>query len=665
MSGAIDLEARAAQERERDAPTEQTARGAEYRWWEEADLTLRAQKISDVAGELWKQLEPVRSTMLMCARLYGNAPVVGLGPRSYRSTGLGGRWQRISINGVKAVCDTYVSLVTKDPPKVTVLTSGATHAVQEKAKLIEQFCDGIFYENDIHELDAQLVLDTAEFHLSVEHWYADTWTDPENPRIVCDRRLPWELLVDEATCQYGKLPREIYLVSFKDRWQLIDRLRKEYPEEAKRLETANSSHFDDAENHGYSGRSGADRLADIVPVIEAYRRPWSTQSKDGRHCIVVGDVMLNPKDQAWTRLDFPVELNWRLRPSSGVYGSPLPEELAGAQTEVNKGLAKIARSHHMCAVPHLMVEQSAKINTSQLDNQIASLIRYTGAQPVPLVYSGVAPDVYQHVWRIKDEMFSIIGVNAMNSQGQLPPGVKSGRAMRTLADVTTQRFQPSYRQFQGLYLRRFRQVIALANEISEKHPNFGTKADGTKRMKAVKWADAALREEEFILRIYATNSLADDPAERIEQVTEIQGLPAPMKRLLNFPDLDADANYEMADYNLTMRAADQIIDEGEYHGPEQFMNLDPDDPEGAIKWMNRAYLRARMDLVPEDRLNMMRTWMRQAKDLWDEAHPAPPPPMMQPGMPPPMGAPPPPAGGPMGPGAAPMPGGPPGMPVAA
>jgi len=642
----------------RSAPDDAAREG---NWWldeaNDEEFRQRARKINVVAQALWKQLAPVRQTMLNCARLYGNAPIMGLGPRSYRSLTTGvGRWNRISINVAKAVADTYVSMITEKPPKVTVLTSGGNHELQERAKNLEKLCDGIFTENDIHEKDQMLVLDTAEYHLSVEHWYADVETDPENAKIVCERILPWELLVDEATCQYGELPREVYIVRHRSRWGLIEALRaKGLDKLAERVRTVDTPGFEEVQRSG--DIQFTEQPADLVVVIEAWRTSRTKTSKDGLHCIIVGDVLLNPKDQTYARTDFPLEMNWRLRPSTGIYGSPLVDELSGGQRELNTLLARAARAMHLCAVPHLLVEESSKVNTNALNNDQAGLIKYTGIAPVPLVFSGVPPDMLAHAWRIKDEMYAVIGVNPMSAQGMLPPGVKSGRAMRTLADVTTKRFTPSYRNYQSLQVRRFRQIIACAREIEAKGKRIASRAGDGSMMKDVEWAAAKLDDAQFQLHLYTTNALSDEPAERIEQVQEIQGLPPHMKRLLDFPDLKADASYEQASYDLVMRIGDAICADGEkgYEPPSPGMNLNPDDPDGAIQWMDRIAVRATVDKVPEERVALLYTWIDQATEMWAAAHPPPPPPppppMMAPGGPPPM------AGPPIGP-----PGAPPGVP---
>ena len=166
----------------------------------------------------------------------------------------------------------------------------------------------------------------------------------------------------------------------------------------------------------------------------------------------------------------------------------------------------------------------------------------------------------------------------------------------------------------------------------------------------VKWAEANLPDECFVLDMYPTNKLAGDPAERIEQVQEIQGLPPDMKRLLDFPDLQAEADYDQASYNLTMKCAQSILEKDVYIGPEVYMDL-----VNGIKRMQLVLTKWRLDGVPDDKRKMLLTWIQQAVELRDSAEfqkmnpPPPPPGMPMPGAPLP-GMPP---GMPPGPGAMP------------
>ncbi len=202
-----------------------------------------------------------------------------------------------------------------------------------------------------------------------------------------------------------------------------------------------------------------------------------------------------------------------------------------------------------------------------------------------------------------------------------------------------------------------KQVIDRAREISKTHPEYAVKAHQKNEMTNVRFLDVDLRNESRVLKMMPTNQLASDPSEKMAQVEKMSAAgwiePDDAKRMLDFPDLEAVANYANASYDLVMEIIASIVDadEPEYIGPEPYMDL-----QNGLKRVQLAYLRAKKNKLPEERLQMLRNWMSDAHDLLSP----PPPPAQPPGMPPP-GAMPPgaPPGPPMPPQGPPMPPGPP------
>ena len=119
------------------------------------------------------------------------------------------------------------------------------------------------------------------------------------------------------------------------------------------------------------------------------------------------------------------------------------------------------------------------------------------------------------------------------------------------------------------------------------------------------------------------------------------------RRLLDFPDLEASTNLAVAQLDDIDKTIDNMLEHGKGSQPEPFQNL-----QLGLKRMGLAYLRARVEGYPEDRLDLLRGWMSNAQALLAKADAAnaPPPPAGPPGAPPgPPGSPPgppPPAAGP-------------------
>jgi hypothetical protein len=597
--------------------------GEDCAWWTKQNESRRAEIISDVTTRLWRDLEPMREMMLTAARLYGNLPTLGLSPRLYRQRQTGANRRRLSLNVIKSVVDTYTALICKDQPKMSFVTNGGDWSLQRRAKLLEKFVDGVNYEQELHMQAQQVVRDSALFGIGFVKLYADE-DDEDDPHVAMERVLPWELLVDDQEACHGK-PQSLHQVKFVDKRALM----QEYPDHAADIMAAGAGTFMDF-GEGFDGVN----IVEWVAVIESWHLARTAKSGDGRHCISVGQALL--EDDEWTERKFPFESLYRQRPLQGMWGQSLADELAPLQVEIARLLQLIQRSQ-MTAVGHWLVEENARINTNAINDVVGSIIRYTGAQPEFKAFQPVSNDVYAHLDRLWQRAFEVVGISPMAAQSQKPAGLNSGRAMLVYADVQSQRFQPSYREYQEFYRRMALQSIHLARQIDERHPGYRVKTTGKSMMKTVAWADANLKDEEFELKLLPTNKLADEPSARLEIVQGMMnsGMISPEdgRRLLEMPDLEAFESYENASYDNIMRAAEEICENGRYYGPEPYMNL-----ADAIKRMQMCYLKARLDNVPEDRLELMRRWIDEAVAL---AQPPAPPPQLPPGgdQPPGPGAP--------------------------
>ncbi len=600
---------------------------ADVCWWADENESRRAEIVTDVAGRLWRDQSATREGMLRAARMYGSLPMMGLSPRLYRQRTMT-RGRRLALNVIKSVVNTYTAMVTKDRPKVSFVTSGGDDAVQRRAKRLEKFVDGTCYDQSLHIQAYQCARDSALFTFGVVKFFKDV-TEPKRPRVGIERTLPWEWLFDDQEAADGKPPNG-YHVKFMDRRALAAGFAKSNPALAGKIMLADGGGFDDV------GES-FDQVNTVewCVVVEAWHLPVSSEVP-GRHTIACVGVDEPIVDEPWTYHRFPCEILYRERPLQGVHGESLADELAPIQVEISRMLVAIQRAQ-MYAVGHWLVEQNSEVNTNAIDDVVASIIRYRGAKPEYVAFQAVANDVYGHLDRLWGRAFEVVGVPQMNAAGQKPSGINSGKGLLVYAEVTSTRFKPCYAEYQDWYMRVAQQIIHLAAEIAEDHPDFTVRAPG-KMMDAVKWADVHMREEEYVLQMYPTNKLADDPAARLSQVQEMVNsgmIPDKRtgRRLLDMPDMDAYSSAEDASYDNVQEAMTRILERAEMFPPEPYMG--PNGLREALSVAQSTYLKARMQTMEhhDKKLEMLRVYMDKCAQLIkeDAAANAPPVQPQQPG----------------------------------
>lgn len=583
-------------------------------WWTDDNEDRRADIVCDVAQRLWQDQSATREGMLRAARMYGSLPMMGLSPRLYRQRSMS-RGRRLALNVVKSVVNTYVAMVTKDRPKVSFVTSGADDSIQRKAKRLEKFVDGTCYDQRLHTQAYQVVRDSALFTFGVVKFYKDC-TEPDKPRVGIERTLPWEWLFDDQEAANGKPPNG-YQVKFMDRRALAAEQTDKGL--AAKIMLANGGGFDDV-----GETFDQVNLVEWCVVVEAWHLPVNSKTP-GRHVIACVGVDEPIVDEEWLYPRFPCEILYRERPLQGVHGESLADELGPIQVELSRMLVSIQRAQ-MYAVGHWLVEQNSDINTNQIDDVQASIIRYKGVAPRFEAQQTVANDVYGHLDRLWGRAFELVGVPQMNAAGQKPAGIDSGKGLLVYAEVTSTRFKPCYAEYQDWYMRVAQQIIHLAAEIAEDHPDFTIRTPG-KMMDVIKWADVHMREEEYVLQMYPTNKLADDPAARLSQVQAMlnsQMIPDVRtgRRLLDMPDMEAFSSNEDASYDNVQEAMTRILERVEMFPPEPYMGLD--GLMDALKIAQTTYMRARMQDMPdkEAKMEMLRQYIDKCVPLIKEARAA-------------------------------------------
>ncbi len=581
-------------------------------WWTEENESQRARIVCDVAGRLWQDQSSTREGMLRAARMYGSLPMMGLSPKLYRQRTMG-RGRRLALNVVKSVVNTYVAMVTKDRPKVSFVTSGADDAIQRRAERLEKFVDGTCYDQSLHIAAYQVARDSALFTFGIVKFFKDK-TDPKKPRVGIERTLPWEWLFDDQEAADGKPPNG-YHVKFMDKRALA----KANPKLAGQIMLAGGGEFEDI------GESVDQvNLVEWCVVVEAWHLPPDSETP-GRHVIAVVGVDEPIVDEEWTWHRFPAEILYRERPLQGVHGESLADELGPIQVELSRMLMSIQRAQRV-AVGHWLVEESSNVNTNAIDDVVASIIKYRGVPPTYQAVQAVASDVYAHLDRLWGRAFELVGVPQMNAAGEKPAGINSGKGLLVYAEVTSTRFKPCYAEYQDWYMRVAQQIIHLAAEIAEDYPEFTIKSPG-KMMDAVKWADVHMREEEYVLQMYPTNKLADDPAARLSQVQEM--LNSQMisnvrtaRRLLEMPDLDAYGATEDAAYDNAQDAMTLILEKEEMFPPEPHMGLE--GLKEALKVASDTFLKKRGQTMENKtkKLEMICTYIDRCGQMITEAEAA-------------------------------------------
>lgn len=601
------------------------------RWWE-VDADELAQYVVDTGSGLKNDAGNRLAAHVRHARMYENTELDSLNGRDITdaiarqvvfNTGL------MTLN-VGATCvDTLTAKVTKNRPRPDFLTSGASWDKQIKARNLDKWCKGYFYQTQVHRKARQVFVDGCEFGTGFLHVFAR-----EDGKLECERVLPSEIFVDDLDGQYG-CPRQMFRLKYVSR-DILTRMFPKYAEEiadAGKKEKSESLH------------ASAEVVDNTVEVWEAWHLPSGKKAKDGKHVIAIDGCVLH--EEKWVIDRFPFVV-YRFKPRTvGFWGKGVIETVQGIQIELNRVVRSISNQMRRKGRGRTFVAMGSKVAPSHLtNNDGGDIVYYTGGVPPSVDNSNaVAQEEFAYGGQLYQRALQEVGISELSAASKKPAGLDAAVALREYSDIESERFAPQHQDWEQIFL----DFADLSIDLITKQygwTSYKVLVPGRRDLLEVDWADIDLDRDSYIMQMWPVSSLPQTPSARYQKVKEMMqdGFvdKAIAQRLLEFPDIEAEsnlANSVIDDADATISA---ILDEKEPRlmPLEPYQNLDL-----IIQRANAAYLYSRHRGCPEERLALLRNLIDNAT-AQKAALMAPPPMAMPQGAP---MAPPAPAPAPAGP----------------
>lgn len=583
------------------------------RWWTRDGDEL-AQAVAGIVKFI-SQYDSQRYTQYqMSARLYGNTDLMGMNGLSYSKiasvkTALK---DRISYNVVQSAIDTVTSKMAKNKPKPLFLTSGGDYKMQRKAKKLDKFVEGVFYDNNAYHLGVDIFRDSSVWGDGIVHVF------DHYGRIKYERVQSSELFVDWLEAFYGS-PRQMHRVKNIDRQVLCDM----FPEHKAAIMGANSASADLMGSY--------QNVADNVCTIESWHLPSGPEAKDGLHTICIENKPLLKEE--WNKPFFPfAKLSWSKR-LHGYWGQGLAEQIQNIQLEINKILWVIQRSFHLAGSFKVFVQNGSKVVKEHLNNDIGAIVSYNGVKPEYVVPPIVPMEIYNHLQTLKNSAYEQAGISQLSAASLKPQGLNSGKALREYNDIESDRFMTTGQAYENFYLDLAKLTVSCAKDIYSRDKKLSVTVPGKKFIETINWKEVDMEDDEFVLKIFPVSSLPSDPAGRLQTIQEyVQAgfiTPRTARRLLDFPDLEQIEDLQNAEEDYLHEILEKIIEDGEYTPP------DTEDDYALAKELVSEYIaQGKLGKLEEDKMEMLRTFNSQVNFLMQKAMPPAPPMVPGGGIPP-------------------------------
>jgi len=571
-----------------------TGEAINFRWWtlDEKDM---AAAIAATVVFIQRHQGSRMEQLVVSSRLYGlNSVFSTIGTAFSRASTMNSnpQAQRISFNICESLIDTLESKMAKNKILPVFITNGGDWTVQKRAKLLTKFAQGIAHQLNQHKRSIDAWGDGAVWGDGFIHIYDD------EGKVALQREYPHNIFVDTIETINGP-PRQLHRVRIMDR----DICYEMWPELEEAIRTCSPANYQDVGGQG--------SVSDMVKVVESWHLKSGDDAKDGVHVISIGDgASAEPYEKDY----FPFAHVRYAKRKIGWYGQGACERLQVIQGEINRTMMLKQRSIWMQGSFKVLLENGSKVVTQHLNNDVGAIIHYTGTPPQYVVPPATNPEVLEWVRELIQMGYQQEGMSKLAASGEVPLGVESGKAMRTLIQNSDDRFLFMQQEMEDFNLEITRQCIEVARDIYKNKKRYEAVFPSARFIETIDWKDIDLEEDEYVLKAYPTSSLSEDLTGRISEVQEMTqaGMISPRtaKRLMAMPDVEMNDNLSNAAEDLLHKILEQIVEDGIYRSPEPFMDLQLAQ-QLVLEYYNYAdYMNA-----PNDRLRLLEQFNNQIKDM--------------------------------------------------
>lgn len=587
-------------------PKDEGSGRGKFFWWKKREDGQEDELANEIAATIkfMDKHDTAHNTQLVnSTRLYGNNAAYNLigssFTRSASATTSSSGGGRISFNLCASVVDTLTAQVAKNKVVPTFITSGGVWGMQRKAELLNKFIEGVFYENHVHDKVTYAARDSAVWGDGMAHVYR---TDED--RIGVERVLPHEFRVDIIESMVKEKPTQLHWVKIADRG-VMEEIFSENEEALKWIRDCSPT---SSQTIGGDGSA-----ADLITVIESYHLKSGKKAKDGLRVISLPDIGKTLVKEEWTKDYYPFPKVQYSRRLLGWWGQGACERLQSLQGELNRLMILDQKSRWMQASFKILVENSSKVVSQHLNNEVGTIIRYTGTPPQYVVPPAIDNSNAQKIESLKRDGYEQEGVSQLSASNLKPIGINSGTALRTVSEINEDRQLFFGQRVEDLSLEIASQSIEVAKDIFKEKGTYKVTYPNTHFMETVDWKDIDLTGDEYWLKAFPTSSLPEEPAAKLQTVTEYMqaGIISPRagRRLLRKPDIQMADMLADAAEDLICKSIEEIIYDGKNVRPDAEWDLLL-AKDYALKYMNFAKLNG----CPASNLRKLRKFMAYIDD---------------------------------------------------
>jgi len=399
-------------------------------------------------------------------------------PQAYVTPAQGVDGTQTQINLIKSCVDSVASRISQANVRPFFNPINGTYDTTEACKTAQHFFDIWLDENHAYPKSVMCFRDAAVYDIGV------MYVNPLTKGL--QRVAPWEYFIDPAEYYHGAVSRVMHLsknvpiakvMSFTDSKE-IQKLFDQNPHQQGEYATYYDLYKGEVWQFYDHYQLKEPEKLDFEQYGGLYRRPF-------------------------------VEMYYT-KPMKGFYSVSLADDIYPIQRQVDELVRRLDNATRKAVLNMILVPNGSGLKASSLENGVTAYNYNPGADGgkvdviTPPAINGQFVDLLN---LYMDKAYQIAGISQLSAQSRKPAGLNSGKALQTMEDIESDRFNTQLQQFTHFLVDVARVAIDCFPGKDRILPNDIGRGKLT-------WGDLRKQRDLFSLQFSAASSLSKDPGEK-------------------------------------------------------------------------------------------------------------------------------------------------------
>ena len=474
---------------------------------------MKLEKVQEDVRHLYAQLSAREGKYVRNMNRYMNNGVrreslwtVNTAPQAYVTPAQGVDGTQTQINLIKSCIDSVTSRISQANVRPFLTPVNGNFDTTDAVLTAQHFFDIWMDEQHAYPKSVMCFRDAGTYDIGV------MYVNPLSKGI--QRIAPWEYFVDPAEYYHGAVSRAMVLKKFYPIASIVQysdnkdlkRMFDEDPHQQDEYATYYDLYGGECWQFYGSRQIGAPIKLDFEQYGGLYRRPF-------------------------------VEMFYT-KPMRGFYSVSLADDLYPIQKQVDELVRRLDNASRKAVLNMIMVPNGSGLKASNLENGVTAY-QYNpgpdGGQPSVLTPPAINPQFLELLSMYMDKAYQMAGISQLSAQSKKPAGLNSGKALQTMEDIESDRFNTQLQQFTHFLV----DVARVAIDVFPAGDQILPKDIGRGKLS---WGDLRKQRDLFSIQFSAASSLSKDPEEKRNEIQFLIDMgrieKGDVSRFYQLPDLE-------------------------------------------------------------------------------------------------------------------------------